>query len=157
MRLPIAAALALLVLLPILAGAGPALAAEKDAAKKDDAGGDKKKGKAPEHKLTQSESWGELDDFYATIVGDNRPTGMLMVRLGLDIPDAGLRENAERSMPVLRDAYLRSLMAYTATNVRLDTQPDITLIADRLQAITDRALNKKGARILLRQVALRAK
>jgi flagellar basal body-associated protein FliL len=155
MRLPLAAALLLLVLPPVLAGAGPALAAEP--AKKDDGGGDKKKGKAPEHKLTQSESWVEMDDFYTTIVGDNRPAGMLMVRLGLDIPEPGLRENAERAMPVLRDAYLRSLMAYTATNVRLDTQPDITMISDRLQAITDRALKKKGARILLRQVALRAK
>jgi hypothetical protein len=48
-------------------------------------------------------------------------------------------------------------MAYTATSVRLDTQPDVPLIAERLQAITDRALKKKGARILLRQVALRAK
>ena len=98
-----------------------------------------------------------MDDFYTTIVGDNRATGMLMVRLGLDIPDPGMRENAERATPVLRDAYLRSLMTYTATNVRLDTQPDVGVIADRLQAVTDRALNKKGARILLRQVALRAK
>jgi hypothetical protein len=48
-------------------------------------------------------------------------------------------------------------MAYTATNVRLDNQPDITAIATRLQSITDRALNKKGARVLLQQVALRAK
>jgi hypothetical protein len=68
-----------------------------------------------------------------------------------------MRENAERAMPVLRDAYLRSLLAYTATNVRLDTPPDAIAIADRLQAITDRALKKKGARVLLRQVALRAK
>jgi flagellar basal body-associated protein FliL len=127
--------------------AGSAGAAEKGEAKQ----------KAPEHKLTQSESWVELDDFYTTIVGERRATGMLMVRVGLDIPNAGMRENAERAMPVLRDAYLRSLMAYTATNVRLDTQPDVTAIADRLQAITDRALKKKGARVLLRQIALRAK
>jgi flagellar basal body-associated protein FliL len=127
--------------------AGSAGAAEKEEAKQ----------KAPEHKLTQSESWVELDDFYTTIVGERRATGMLMVRVGLDIPNAGMRENAERAMPVLRDAYLRSLLAYTATNVRLDTQPDVIAIADRLQAITDRALKKKGARVLLRQVALRAK
>ena len=138
-------------LLLLALAAGSALAAEE---KPDEA---KKQGKAPEHKLTQSVSWVEIDDFYATIVGDNRPTGMLMVRLGLDIPDAKLRNDVERSMPVLRDAYLRSLMAYTATNVRLDTQPDVTAITDRLQAVTDRALKKKGARILLRQVALRAK
>ena len=122
----------------------------------DDKGGDAKK-KGSEHKLTQSVSWVEVDDFYTTIVGDGRATGMLMVRLGLDIPDAGLRGNVEHSMPVLRDAYLRSLMAYTATNIRLDYPPDVPAIADRLQAVTDRALKKKGARILLRQVALRAK
>lgn len=114
-------------------------------------------GKAAERKVSQSASWVEMQDFYTTIVGENRATGMLMVRVGLDIPDAQMRDSAVRAMPVLRDAYLRSLMAYTATHVRLDTQPDAAVIADRLQAITDRALNKKGARILLRQVALRAK
>jgi len=133
----------------LLALSGPALAAEE--------AGDKKAQKAPEHKVTQSVSWVEVQDFYATIVGDGRASGMLMVRVGLDIPDAGMRDNVERSMPVLRDAWLRSLMAYTSTHVRLDTQPDVVAIADRLQAVTDRALKKKGARILLRQVALRAK
>jgi flagellar basal body-associated protein FliL len=149
MRLRSAALLALLLGLvgPVLAG--PGLAAEKEGGKKDQ--------KAPEHKVTQSESWVEVDDFYATVVGDGRANGMLMVRVGLDIPDAQMRENVERSMPVLRDAWLRSLMAYTSTHVRLDTQPDVVAIADRLQGITDRALKKKGARILLRQVALRAK
>ena len=114
-------------------------------------------GKAAERKVSQSESWVEMQDFYTTIVGADRATGMLMVRVGLDIPDAKMRENATRAMPVLRDAYLRSLMAFTATHVRLDTQPDAVAIADRLQIVTDRALKKKGARILLRQVALRAK
>jgi flagellar basal body-associated protein FliL len=142
MRLILAAAL---LLLPGLAQ--PVLAAE--AAKKPQ--------KAPEHKVTQSESWVEMQDFYTAIVSDGRATGMLMVRVGLDVPDVRMRENASRSMPVLRDAYLRSLMAYTATHVRLDSPPDVVAIADRLQGITDRALKKKGARILLRQVALRSK
>ncbi len=136
----------------ILLGLSPAWAAEHGG------GGEKKKpGKAPEHKVTQSVSWVEVQDFYTTIVGNGHATGMLMVRVGLDVPDAKIRENVERSMPILRDAYLRSLMTYTATQVRLDTQPDAFAIADRLQGITDRALNKKGARVLLRQIALRAK
>jgi hypothetical protein len=80
---------------------------------------------------------------------------MLMVGIGLDVPDPALRELADRSMPVLRDAYVRNLMAFTATVVRTDTQPDVGLIADRLQNITDRALGKKGAKILLAQVAIR--
>ena len=143
MRLTAAAAL-----LSLLALASPVLAAEE---------AEKKPQKAAEHKVTQSESWLEVQDFYTTIVGDGRANGMLMVRVGLDVPDARMRENVSRSMPVLRDAYLRSLMAYTATHVRLDSAPDAVAIADRLQGITDRALKKKGARVLLRQVALRAK
>ncbi len=49
-----------------------------------------------------------------------------------------------RSLPVLRDAYIRNLMNFTANVVRPDTQPDVGIIADRLQAITDRALKKKA-------------
>lgn len=140
-----------LAALILLGCALPALAAEHGG------GGEKKPQKAAGHKISQSPSWIELQDFYTTIVGSNRATGMLMVRVGLDVPDAKMRENVERSMPVLRDAYLRSLMSYTATYTRLDTPPDAIAIADRLQGVTDRALNKKGARVLLRQVALRAK
>jgi flagellar basal body-associated protein FliL len=117
-------------------------------------GGDKKQ-KAPEHKITQSESYIMLDPIYTTIVSDNRPAGMLMVGMGLDIPDAALRANAARAMPVLRDAYVRNLMTFTANMVRTDAQPDVGMIAARLQGVTDRALKKKGARVLLAQVALR--
>jgi hypothetical protein len=81
---------------------------------------------------------------------------MMMVGIGLDVPDAALRNEVTRSLPVLRDAYLRNLMAYTAGAVSTEAQPDVGVIADRLQAVTDRALKKKGARVLLAQVALRA-
>ena len=131
--------LGFLTLLPLAA-----LAAEEGDAKK-----------APEHRVTQSKSYLSLEPIYTTIVDDNRAQGMLMVGVGLDVPDEALREVADRSMPVLRDAYVRNLMAFTATAVRTTDQPDVTLIANRLQAITDRALGKKGARILLAQVAIR--
>jgi len=39
--------------------------------------------------------------------------------------------------------------------VRPWQQPDVSVIADRLQRVTDRALKKKGARVLLAQVAMR--
>ena len=111
--------------------------------------------KAPEHKTTQSKSYIMVDPIYTTIVADNRPAGMLMVGAGLDVPDEKLREEVSRSMPVLRDAYIRNLMTFTVTVVRTDSQPDVGLIADRLQAVTDRALRKKGAKVLLAQVAIR--
>jgi hypothetical protein len=66
-----------------------------------------------------------------------------------------MRDTVTRSMPVLRDAYVRSLMGFSATTVRPNAQPDVSMIATRLQTVTDRALGKKGARILLAQVALR--
>jgi flagellar basal body-associated protein FliL len=111
--------------------------------------------KAPEHKTTQSESYIMVDPIYTTIVADNHAAGMLMVGAGLDVPNAELREEVSRSMPVLRDAYIRNLMTFTANVVRTDAQPDVGMIADRLQAVTDRALKKKGAKILLAQVAIR--
>jgi flagellar basal body-associated protein FliL len=114
-----------------------------------------KKQKAPEHKTTQSTSYIQFDPIYTTIVSDNRAAGMLMVGAGLDVPDEALRDEIARSLPVLRDAYVRNLMTFTANVVRTDEQPDVGVIADRLQAVTDRALKKKGARILLAQVAIR--
>jgi flagellar basal body-associated protein FliL len=111
--------------------------------------------KAPEHKTTQSKSYIMVDPIYTTIVADNRAAGMLMVGAGLDVPGDALRDEVNRSLPVLRDAYIRNLMTFTANMVRTDVQPDVALIADRLQAVTDRALKKKGARVLLGQVAIR--
>jgi flagellar basal body-associated protein FliL len=111
--------------------------------------------KAPEHKTTQSKSYIMVDPIYATIVAENRPAGMLLVGVGLDVPNEELHEEVSRSMPVLRDAYIRNLMTFTANVVRTDAQPDVAMIADRLQAVTDRALKKKGAKILLAQIAIR--
>ncbi|HSZ73586.1 MAG TPA: hypothetical protein VK779_02110 [Rhizomicrobium sp.] len=108
-----------------------------------------------EHKITQSVSYMMLEPFYATIIDDGRPSGMLMVAFGLDIPDANLRATTEHAMPVLRDAYVRSLMTFSATAVRVAQQPDVNEICDRLQRVTDRTLKKKGARVLLAQIALR--
>ena len=115
-----------------------------------------KKQKAPEHKATQSKTYVELDPIYTTIVADNRAAGMLMLKVGLDVPDGTLHAEIDRSLPVLQDAYLRNMMTFTANNVRTDAQPDVGLIADRLQGVTDRALKRKGAKVLLSQVAIRA-
>ena len=143
MRLPLSS----LGLAALLLAAAPAFG--------DDAPKDPADAKKPEHKITQSESYLSVEPIYTTIVDDNHPGGMLMIGIGLDVPNAALREEVTRSMPVLRDAYLRNLMAFTAAQVRTNAQPDVGAIAERLQGVTDRALKKKGARVLLAQVALR--
>jgi len=111
--------------------------------------------KSAKHKVTQSKSYLMVDPIYTTIVTNDRPAGMLMIGIGIDVPDQKLRAQAEHALPVLRDAYLRNLMTFAATQVRTNTQPDVTIIADRLQGVTDRALGRKGARLLLAQVAMR--
>ncbi len=110
---------------------------------------------APEHKVTQSESYIMLEPMYATVMDGNKPTGLLMVAIGLDIPDAWLRDQANHAMPLLRDDYIRSLMSYAGASVRPWRQPDVVQIAQRLQRVTDRALHKPGAHVLLAEVAMR--
>jgi flagellar basal body-associated protein FliL len=117
------------------------------------AGDDDKKGAV--HKVTQSKSYLMVDPIYATIVSRDTPSGMLMIGIGIDVPDEKLRAEADHAMPVLRDAYVRNMMAFAATQVRTWRQPDVSVIADRLQGVTDRALGRKGARVLLAQVAMR--
>ena len=110
---------------------------------------------APVHKVTQSESYTMIEPMYATTFDAGRASGTLMVAIGLDIPDVKLREAANHAMPLLRDDYVRSLMNFTSAAVRPWEQPDVTQIAARLQRVTDRALHKTGARVLLAEVAMR--
>jgi flagellar basal body-associated protein FliL len=131
-----------LVFVAALLAIAPARAADDD-----------KKGAV--HKVTQSKSYLMIDPIYATIVSNDRPAGMLMIGIGIDVPDEALRSEADHAMPVLRDAYVRNMMAYAATQVRTWRQPDVAVIAERLQGVTDRALGRKGARVLLAQVAMR--
>jgi hypothetical protein len=137
--------------------AGPVAAAEAGAA---DTGAttekpDKEKKKAAVHKITQSDSYLMIEPLYTSILDGNRPVGLLMIGIGIDVPDADLRARVERDMPQLRDGYVRSLMAFTAISVRAWRQPDVAAIADRLQGVTNRMLGKKGARVLLAQIAIR--
>jgi hypothetical protein len=96
-----------------------------------------------------------IDPIYTTIMDGDKTDGLLMVGIGLDVPDAELRAQTEQAMPVLRDVYVRSLMAFSATSVRPWRQPDVGAMADRLQRATDQVLRRPGARILLAQVAMR--
>lgn len=90
---------------------------------------------APVHKVIQSESYTMIEPMYATMFDAGRASGTLMVAIGLDIPDAKLREAANHAMPLLRDDYVRSLMSFTSAAVRPCEQPDVTQIAARLQRV----------------------
>jgi hypothetical protein len=108
-----------------------------------------------QRKTTQSESYVVIDPMYATIIEGNRPRGLLMVELGLDVADATLRDRVNHALPALRDAYVRSLIAYGATAVRAWRQPSVDDIAERMQAVTDRVVGGPGAKVLMAQTAMR--
>jgi hypothetical protein len=110
---------------------------------------------AAQRKTTQSESYVVLDPMYATILEGAKPRGLLMIELGLDVPDAAMRARVTHALPALRDAYVRSLIAYGATAVRAWRQPSVDDIADRMQAITDRLMGGPGAKVLMAQTAIR--
>ena len=107
------------------------------------------------HKTTQSESYIVIDPIYSTILEGNKPRGLLLVELGLDVPDGALRERVTQALPALRDAYVRSLLVYAATAVRPGRQPNVDDIANRMQAITDHLIGREGARVLMAQTAIR--
>lgn len=111
--------------------------------------------KPPVHKITQSSSYLMIDPIYTTIMEGDKPIGLLMIGIGLDVPGGKLRARVTNMMPMLRDAYVRTMLNFTATAVRPWRQPDVTDIADRLQRVTDLMLKREGARILLAQVAMR--
>jgi len=108
-----------------------------------------------QRKTTQSESYVAIDPMYATIIEGNKPRGLLMVELGLDIPDTAMRDRVTRALPALRDAYVRSLISYGATAVRAWRQPSVDDIAVRMQALTDRLIGGPGAKVLMAQTAIR--
>ena len=108
-----------------------------------------------QRKTTQSESYVVIDPIYSTILDGNKPRGLLMIELGLDVPDSGLRGRVSQALPTLRDAYVRSLLLYAATAVRPWRQPDVDDIAKRLQTITDRVIGREGARVLMAQAVIR--
>jgi hypothetical protein len=112
-------------------------------------------GPAPQHKTTQSESYVVIEPLYASILDGARSRGLLLVELGLDVPDAKLREKVTQSLPTLRDAYVRSLLTYASTSVRAWRQPSVEDIAKRMQIITDRVMGESGAHVLMAQTAIR--
>lgn len=84
----------------------------------------------------------------ATILRSTGRHGVLQVEAGMDVPDAGLRARAEKSMPRLRDAYARFLVVY-ANSIPPGGAPDPGQVGAELQRATDRVLGRPGAKLLL--------
>ena len=74
--------------------------------------------------------------------------GVMTVEAGVDAPEAALRLRAQQSTPRLRAAWAR--VVQDAANALLPGHPpDVERLVAELQAATDEALGRRGARLLI--------
>ncbi len=123
-------------LLAALLLALPIMAAEKT---------DKKKG--------GGETFLQLPTLTATVQRADRGRGVMTVEVGVDVPDAGLRKRAQASIPLLRDAFLREMLAY-APSIGAGGVPNPDTISSQLQRAADRTLGHPGARVLIGSILI---
>ena len=97
------------------------------------------------------QSYLQLQTLAATVNRGGGAHGVLTVELGLDAPDAALRNKLELYQPILRSAYVSVLHPY-GLGLAPGAAPNADYIALTLQRETDRVLGRKGARVLLGSV-----
>jgi hypothetical protein len=104
-------------------------------------------GKA-EKKKPGGDAYLAVDTLTGTTLGSSAHRGVMTVECGLDVPDSGLRQLAEQSLPRLRAAYAQTVRTYAA-GLPAGSVPNADFLARTMQRETDTALGRPGARVLL--------
>lgn len=102
-----------------------------------------------QERLTSAESFLPMPTLSAGVLQRHASLGTIVVDMGLDIPDAGLRRRAQLNAPRIRDALRTALATYSSTYYRDRTPPDPSTLTRLLQNSVDRVLGAEGARVLL--------
>jgi hypothetical protein len=89
-----------------------------------------------------------METVTATLVRGDGHHGVFTIEIGLDVPDAALRDRVEKVLPRIRAAYVQSVQIYAA-GLPPATPPNADYLARELQRQTDLALGRPGARVLL--------
>jgi len=111
---------------------------------------------APSRSPSYTESYVAIETMQISIIQTAQVRGMLVVSIGLDIPDQHLRERTEHLMPRLRDAYINRLSRHGATRVDPRRVPNVAHLSRLLQNTTDEILGEEGAKVLLMNVLVRS-
>jgi hypothetical protein len=90
----------------------------------------------------------ELETVAVSVVRPNGRRGVMTVQLGLDAPQAALRDRLQLYLPRLHSAYVSALQPY-AYGLAPGALPNADYIAYALQRETDRVLGQSGAKLLL--------
>lgn len=102
-----------------------------------------------QERLTSAESYVPVATLAAGVLRRHSTQGVIVVDMGLDVPDATLRRRALLNAPRVRDALRTALATYTLTYYRDRTAPDPAQLTRLLQQSVDRTLGAAGARVLL--------
>jgi hypothetical protein len=90
----------------------------------------------------------ELERVAVSVLRPNGRRGVLTVQLGLEAPQADLRERLELYLPRLHSAYVAALQPY-AYGLAPGGLPNADYISYALQRETDRVLGQRGAKVVL--------
>lgn len=90
-----------------------------------------------------------LEPFAVTVFRDERVRGLLALDLTLELSKAERRAAVEQVMPRLRDRYLTALMQFASNRVDVTRPVELEALTALLQAVTDEALGRAVARVLI--------
>jgi hypothetical protein len=99
------------------------------------------------------EPYVQLQTLAVSTLRDDGRRGVLTVEVGLDAPDAGLRDRIDLYTPLLRSAYISALQPY-GLGLAPGALPSADFIEITLQRETDRVLGRRGARVLLGSILI---
>ena len=133
----------------LLVGLCAALVAGPAAASGSSSGGGQQAPATRQERLTSAESFVPMPTLSAGVLQRASTRGTLVVDMGIDVPDATLRQRAQLNGPRLRDALRTALAVYANTYYRDRTAPDPAQLTRLMQQSIDQALGAPGARVLL--------
>ncbi|KQY89898.1 hypothetical protein [Brevundimonas sp. Root1423] len=93
-------------------------------------------------------SYLRLPTITANVIRSGGRRGVMTVELGLDTADAALRTRVAQSAPRLRAAYA-VVVQQAASALLPGAPPDVERLVAQLQAATNTAMGRAGARLLI--------
>jgi flagellar basal body-associated protein FliL len=131
---------------------GLAAAAASAAGAQPSGGGSSSGASREQQRLTSAESYVPLPTMSVAVLVQSRASGTLVVDVGLDVPDAALRQRARGLQPRVVDALRSTLSTYVTAHYRDRTAPNPAELARLMQAAVDRTLGAAGTRLLIANI-----
>ncbi len=104
--------------------------------------------------VSDGDAFMPLDPLQVTVVVRGRPRGLMIVDLGLEIPEARMRSRVRSGLPRLRDHMLRSMTLFAATAIDFTRPVDVRRLAGRLQIVADAYAGDETIQVYLVNVTL---